>query len=216
MTDSPEGQPQPGIDYSKRPAAGQAGGQATPGPAYEQPAYGQAAYGQPAYGQPAYGQQGYGQPGQQGYGQQAYGQPAAGAPAGYGGPGGYPNGLLGQGQLAPNDEKVWGLIAHLSGFIGVVIGFSFIGPLVVLLVQGNKSPFVRRHAVEALNLHIALTILAVVGVVLAVVTLGLGLILVIPLFIAMGIYALVVMILGAIKANNGEDYRYPLNWRLVK
>ncbi|NHC12621.1 DUF4870 domain-containing protein [Motilibacter deserti] len=210
MTDSPEGQRQPGIDYTKRSGAAPSGGGAPAGgqqgPAFEQPAYGQP--GQQAYGQPSYGQPGYGQPA--GYGQQAYGQPGYGQPAGYAG------GPLGQGQLAPNDEKMWGLIAHLSGLVASFIVLGFLGPLIVLLVQGGKSPFVRRHAVEALNLQIALLIASVVAIIFTVITFGIGIFLVIPVGAVVAIYALVVIILGAIKANNGEDYRYPINWRLVK
>jgi uncharacterized Tic20 family protein len=52
--------------------------------------------------------------------------------------------------------------------------------------------------------------------VLSVVTLGLGLIIVLPVGLVVGILALVWIIMAGIKANNGEDYRYPINIRLVK
>ena len=50
---------------------------------------------------------------------------------------------------------------------------------------------------------------------LAVVTLGIGLLLIIPLALAFGAFWLVMTIIGAVKAGNGEDYRYPLTIRLV-
>jgi uncharacterized Tic20 family protein len=51
--------------------------------------------------------------------------------------------------------------------------------------------------------------------VLAVLTLGLGLLLIIPLALAFAAFWLVMTIIGAMKAGNGEDYRYPLTIRMV-
>ena len=96
------------------------------------------------------------------------------------------------------------------------MALAFLGPLLVLLIQGNKSAFVRRHAIESLNFQITLLIALAAGIVLSVVTLGLGLIIVLPVGLVVGILALVWIIMAGIKANNGEDYRYPINIRLVK
>jgi uncharacterized Tic20 family protein len=52
-------------------------------------------------------------------------------------------------------------------------------------------------------------------VVVAIVTLGIGLLLVIPLALAFGAFWLIVTIIAAVKAGNGEDYRYPLTIRMV-
>lgn len=79
----------------------------------------------------------------------------------------------------------------------------------VLLVKGKDSPFVRRHAVESLNFQISLLIYLVISVILAFVLIG------IFLLIALGIFALVVIILATMAASNGQDYRYPLNIRLI-
>ena len=43
-----------------------------------------------------------------------------------------------------------------------------------------------------------------------------GAVLTIPLFLVIGIGALVLVIMAAIKANEGVAYRYPLTLRLVK
>jgi uncharacterized Tic20 family protein len=120
------------------------------------------------------------------------------------------------GPLSPQDERTWAMFAHIGALIASVVAMAFLGPLIVLLVQGPKSPFVRRHAVESLNFQITLLIALAVGIALSVLTLGIGLIVVIPAALAIGIAALVFMVLASIAANNGEDYRYPLNIRLVK
>jgi len=95
---------------------------------------------------------------------------------------------------------MWAMLAHIGA---IVIGF--IAPLVVMLVQGDKSPFTRRQAVESLNFQISLLI---VGIPLTIITCGLG-----AVIFVVGI---VFEIMAGIKANSGEDYRYPVNIRLVK
>jgi uncharacterized protein len=118
--------------------------------------------------------------------------------------------------LTPQEERTWAMLAHISAIIAAFLAMAFLGPLIVMLTQGTKSAFVRRHAVESLNFQLTLLIALVAGVVLSIVTLGIGLIVFIPAIIVGGVLALVFTVLGAIKANNGEDYRYPINIRMVK
>lgn len=114
------------------------------------------------------------------------------------------------GQLSASDERTWAGAAHWSAFVASLVGLTFLGPLVVMVTQGSKSAFVRRHAVEALNFQISLLIYAVISAILVLVIIGIfGL-------IAVGIMWLVFPILGTIKAANGEEYRYPLSIRLVR
>jgi len=121
-------------------------------------------------------------------------------------PPGYPPGVPGYGPIAmsPSDERTWGMLAHLSGlFLG------FLGPLLVMLIQGPKSPFVRDQSVEALNFQLTVLIGALAAVILAFVLIGF---LLIPVLI---IAALVFEIIASIAANRGERYRYPVNIRMV-
>lgn len=131
-----------------------------------------------------------------GYGQQYGGQP--------------PSGNSAPGQLSPQDERTWGMLAHISAILGAIVALSFLGPLIVLLVQGNKSPFVRKQAVEALNFQITTYIAAIASAILIIVIIGFFLLL------AVGIGWLVLTIMAGLAANRGEDYRYPVNIRLVK
>ena len=80
-----------------------------------------------------------------------------------------------------------------------------------MLTQGQKSAYVRRQAVEALNFQITTYIAAIVSFLLVFVFL-IGLVL-LPI---VGIGWLVLTIMASIAANRGEDYRYPVNLRLVK
>jgi uncharacterized Tic20 family protein len=114
---------------------------------------------------------------------------------------------------------MWATAAHWSALVAAFVALAFLGPLVVLLAKGNESPWVRRNAVESLNFQLSMLIYGFAGtlvaIVLAVLTLGLGLLLIIPLALAFAAFWLVMTIIGAMKAGNGEDYRYPLTIRMV-
>jgi len=110
------------------------------------------------------------------------------------------------------DEKTWAMIAHLSALAGYIIPMlgNVLGPLVVWLVKKDTMPFVEEQGKEALNFQITVFIAFMVCIPLCFIVIG------IPLMFAVGIAALVFMVIAAIKAQNGEHYRYPLTLRLVK
>jgi uncharacterized protein len=104
------------------------------------------------------------------------------------------------------DDKTWGMLAHLSALIAGMVGFPFLGPLIVWLMYKDKSPFVADQAKEALNFNLAVLIAALVCVVTIV-----G-ICVLPV---VGIGALIYQIIGAMEANKGVWYRYPYTIRMI-
>jgi uncharacterized Tic20 family protein len=121
------------------------------------------------------------------------------------------------------EERQWALFAHLSILLGGLIttGWafstgSFIGPLVIWLVKKDTMPFVADQAKEALNFAITLSIVCFALLVLTILSLGIGALITIPVLMFIGIAALVLVILAAIKANEGVAYRYPFAIRLVK
>jgi len=107
------------------------------------------------------------------------------------------------------------MLAHIGAIVAAFVAMAFLGPLLVLLIQGPKSPFVRRHAVESLNFQLTLLIALAAGIVLSIATLGVGLLVVVPAAFVVGIAALLFMVIGGVKASHGEDYRYPVNIRMV-
>ena len=117
--------------------------------------------------------------------------------------------------MAPQDERTWAMLAHLTG----VIGLALLGPLLVMLILGPRSRFVRTHAVEALNFHLSLLIAwlvgSLVGIVAAIATAGIALILLIPLAILVAILSLVWSIMACVDAWHGRPYRYPISIRMV-
>ncbi|MEU8196100.1 DUF1707 and DUF4870 domain-containing protein [Microbispora amethystogenes] len=110
--------------------------------------------------------------------------------------------------FAPNPaleggDRAGAAAAHLFA----LAGFFVVGPLLMMVTAGRTSPYIRRHAVEALNFHLTVlgaTILlpfTVVGVVLVPVVWVLG---------------LVLSVVGGVSAIAATEFRYPLTVRLVK
>lgn len=180
-------------------------------------------YGQQPYPpqQPTYGQQpppgGYPPPG---YGQQppSGGYPPPGyPPAGASQPGSPPPGYASQ------EDKTWALITHFGAAAGCLISggvLSFVAPLIALLGRGGQSPTVREHAKAALNFFIPVAGLALVLGILRVCGSGalggafgwlIGLV-----ELALWIVGMIFGILGGIRANEGQIYRYPLNLSIIK
>jgi len=109
------------------------------------------------------------------------------------------------------EERQWGLFAHLSALIGFLIPFgNVLGPLVIWQIKKAEMPFVDDQGKEALNFQITVLIAVIACLLLSVILIGF---LLLPI---VGIAALVLTIMGGIKANNGETYRYPFTLRLVK
>jgi len=121
------------------------------------------------------------------------------------------------------EERQWAMFAHLSALVGAIVtggwAFSigcFLGPLIIWMIKKETMPFVDDQAKEALNYNITIAIIFAVLFVLTVLTLGLGALIAIPLYVIVGIAWLVFTIIAAIKANEGTAYRYPFTLRLVK
>ena len=151
----------------------------------------------PGYGQQPPGQ-GYGQqPPGQGYGQQpprqGYGQQPPGP--GYGQ----------QPPLTDGDARLWSTLAHI--FVPVT---GFVGPLIVWLLLKERSRLVEANAREALNFAILYTIAQVVALLLTTIVIGYVLLPIVSVLV------IVFAVMGAMAANRGEEYHYPINWRLVK
>ena len=112
--------------------------------------------------------------------------------------------------LPTEDERTWGMLAHLSGLLGMMVGgLCFLGPLIVWLVKKDQSPFVADQAKEALNFQIAVFIALIVCGLSAMICVGFILL---PIVI---IGAIVYSILGGMEANKGVTYRYPYTIRLI-
>ena len=120
------------------------------------------------------------------------------------------------------EERQWAMFAHLSALVGGLLtgavgGWGCIlGPLIIWLMKKDTMPFVADQAKEALNFNITVGAIFLLLWILTFVTLGIGIILTGPLMLVVGVAALVLIIMAAIRSNEGKAYRYPMTVRLVK
>jgi len=110
------------------------------------------------------------------------------------------------------------MLCHLSALAGFIIPFgNILGPLLVWQIKKNEIPSTNVHGKAALNFQITVLIAGlaslVLGILLSVICIG---VLFIILAVAIGLAGLIFAIIAGIKANNGEEYKYPYSLNLVK
>ena len=115
--------------------------------------------------------------------------------------------------------RTWNMLCHLSalsGFVGIPLG-NVLGPLLVWQIKKNEFPSVDVHGKAALNFQLTVLIAALVtaaaGFILTFICIGFLLFFVAA---AIGLAGLIFAIIAGIKANNGEDYKYPYSIEFVK
>ena len=113
-------------------------------------------------------------------------------------------------QLSPKEERLWAVLCHLVAF-GFVPPVNVIPPLVIWLFQRERSALVDDQGRESVNFQLTMTIGELVGLLLVPV-------LCIGLFVLAGLYAFnVIMItMAAVRASEGETWRYPICIRFLK
>ena len=111
------------------------------------------------------------------------------------------------------DDKNLAVLAHLLPLLGFVMpGLNMAIPLVIWWLKRDKSIFVEHHARESLNFQITFSLLCILWSVLTFFLVGWLLLPVVPVVL---IVALLFMFRAAMKAGNGEFYRYPFTVHLV-
>jgi uncharacterized protein len=112
---------------------------------------------------------------------------------------------------APDIEqqtRQWAMFLHLSLLLGLSL-VGFVVPIVIWQVKKAELPELDRHGKIVVNWIISSLIYGFVSFILAFVLIG------IPLLILLGVLTVVFPIVGGIKANNGEVWRYPLSIRFL-
>jgi uncharacterized protein len=107
-----------------------------------------------------------------------------------------------------SEERTWAMAAHLAAFAGHFVPFGHIfGPLIVWVLKKDQFPLVNDQGKESMNAQISFTIYFLVS--LCTCLLG------IPLFLAVWVFDIVIVIIAAIKASEGQCYRYPMIIRFI-
>ena len=115
------------------------------------------------------------------------------------------------GTTEAGNVRSWCVACHLSALAGFLVpGFGHIlGPLIVWLIKRGDASEIDAHGKEALNFQISMLIYNLVAGVLCLVLIGFVLLAVLHILNA------VFVIIAALKAGEGQMYRYPLTLRLI-
>lgn len=106
-----------------------------------------------------------------------------------------------------DDERTLALVCHLGG-----VATNFVAPLIIWQVKKDQSKFLEDQAKETLNFQLnALGYFVLCGF-FTLITCGYGFVSFIPVIL----YIAIIGIIGGLKANNGETFRYPATIRVVK
>jgi len=112
---------------------------------------------------------------------------------------------------SPGDAKearMWATLLHLSLLAGLLIPFGgLVVPVVIYFLKKEQFPSLEPHWYVVLNWILSSLIYAVIFSILIIILIG------IPLLWALALLFLIFPIIGAIKANDGEVWPYPLSIR---
>jgi uncharacterized Tic20 family protein len=108
--------------------------------------------------------------------------------------------------------RTWAAFIHASALLGVLFHFPghLLGPLILWLVKRDSSPELDAHGKEAVNFQISMLIYNAVAAVFCLILVGFVFLAI--LWVLNAIFA----IIAAIKASDGEFYRYPMTIRFIQ
>lgn len=102
--------------------------------------------------------------------------------------------------------RQWAFALHLSLLAGFLIPLGgLIVPIVIWQMKKGEIPGLDEHGKVVMNWILSEILYGAVAFALAFVLIG------IPLLVLLGLLAVVFPIIGAIKANNGQLWKYPLS-----
>ncbi|WP_246074062.1 DUF4870 domain-containing protein [Hymenobacter jeollabukensis] len=108
-----------------------------------------------------------------------------------------------------SEARQWATFLHLSLLAGLLLpGAGFILPIILWQLKKDELPGIDAHGKVVVNWLISALIYGAVGGLLVFVLIGF------PLLAILGLVSLIFPIIGAIKANEGVLWRYPLSLRI--
>ena len=119
-------------------------------------------------------------------------------------------------------DRQWAAGAHFAALAAALLtswvaGIAgALGALVVWMVVRDKYAFAAEHAKEAINFNLSMFIYAAAAVILVIFTLGIGIIVALPVWLILALVWIVCTLIAAFKAYDGQTYRYPMTMRLFK
>jgi uncharacterized protein len=108
-------------------------------------------------------------------------------------------------------SREWAMFLHLSVLLGTVapvIGLA--APIVIWQMKKDQMPIVDVHGKNVVNWIISLLVYGAISIALTLVVIG------IPLLIILATVSIIFPIIGGVKANNGEVWKYPMALQFIK
>ncbi len=103
------------------------------------------------------------------------------------------------------------MFMHLSLVLGTVAPLiGHVVPILIWQLKKDEMPSLNAHGKNVANWIISLIIYLTTSVILIFLLIG------VPLLILLGAVSLVFPIIGGIKANNGEVWKYPMSMEFLK
>lgn len=107
--------------------------------------------------------------------------------------------------------RLWAMLLHLSQLANFLVPLGgLIVPIVIWQVKKTELPGIDVHGKIVVNWIISALLYGIGCFILFFLLIG------IPMLVALGIIAIIFPIVGGIKANNGEAWKYPLSITFFK
>ena len=110
------------------------------------------------------------------------------------------------------NARTWSALCHASALLGVFLHFPghLLAPLIVWLLKRDESPEIDAHGKEAVNFQLSMLLYNIIAAVFCLVLIGF---LILPI---LWVLNAILVIIAAIKASDGEFYRYPMTIRFLQ
>jgi uncharacterized Tic20 family protein len=109
------------------------------------------------------------------------------------------------------ETRLWAMLVHFSLWAGFVVPIAGLAaPIIIWQLKKEELPGIDEHGKVVVNWILSAIIYGAVGTVLVFAIVGF------PLLAALGLACIIFPIIGGIKANNGELWRYPLSIQFLK
>lgn len=107
--------------------------------------------------------------------------------------------------------RQWAMFLHLSQLLNCLLPIAgIIAPIVIWQIKKDELPGIDAHGKMVVNWIISLALYFVISFLLVLLVIG------VPLLLALSLVSVVFPIIGGIKANNGELWKYPLSLNFLK
>jgi len=121
--------------------------------------------------------------------------------------------LMGQFSFGDQEQqtRLWAMFLHLSLLAGSIVPLGgLIAPIIIWQIKKDELPGIEEHWKIVINWLISYVVYLALCIPLAFVIVG------VPLAMVIAVLGIVFPIIGGIKANNGEVWKYPMSITFIK